>query len=110
MDTTKLRRAAQMMEPNNPDVAQELNQTANDFDQRKEDRVKLDPNDLNPRVKNYGSAPGSDEKPIIHEITFSFEVGPEVGETDLLNHAWRALKELESTLPIKVKSFSFDKK
>jgi len=108
MNVEKLRKAAQMIETTHPELSQELNSTADQLG-----NPSVDPTNLNPNVKNYGNVQDtSSEKPTVHEITFSFEVGPEIGETELLNHAWEALKNYPAMMSneIKVKSFSFDKK
>lgn len=108
MNVEKLRKAAQMIETTHPELSQELNSTADQLG-----NPSVDPANLNPNVKNYGNVQEtSSEKPTVHEITFSFEVGPEIGETELLNHAWEALKAHPGIVEnnIKVKSFSFDKK
>jgi len=108
MNVEKLRKAAQMIETTHPELSQELNSAAKQLG-----NPSVDPANLNPNVKNYGNVQDStDEKKPVHEITFSFEVGPEIGETELLNHAWEALKNYPAMMSneIKVKSFSFDKK
>jgi hypothetical protein len=112
MNVEKLIKAAQMIEDTHPELSQELKNTADQLSDVPSPSV-VDPMNLNPNVKNYGNTqtPQSD-KPTVHEITFSFEVGPEIGETELLNHAWEALKNYPGIKDnqIKVKSFSFDKK
>ena len=108
MNVEKLRKAAQMIEGSHPELSQELKSTADQLG-----NPSVDPANLNPNVKNYGNVQEtSSEKPTVHEITFSFEVGPEIGETELLNHAWEALKAHPDIVENnnKVKSFSFDKK
>lgn len=109
MNVEKLRKAAAMIEGSHPELSQELKSTADSL----EGVSNVDPMNMNPNVKNYGNVQEtSSEKPTVHEITFSFEVGPEIGETELLNHAWEALKAHPGIVEnnIKVKSFSFDKK
>lgn len=108
MNVEKLRKAAQMIETTHPELSQELNSAADQLG-----NPSVDPANLNPNVKNYGNVQDStDEKKTVHEIAFSFEVGPEIDETELLNHAWNALKNYPAMMSneIKVKSFSFDKK
>ena len=116
MNVARLRRAAQMLQEQNPELSQEINQIAQGIESVPQPTENPTPN-TNDMVSDQGMNPNIDQKYVkptagkieVHRITLTIEVPENTDETFLINTILK-FRETLSDKGFRLKGYSFDEK